>query len=297
MDLDPETDLELVRDLKAPRALLWQCWTDPKHLPHWFVPKPHKVASCEIDLRVGGACNTTFDVDGTLMENKGVYLEVVPGEKLVFTDTYQAGWKPAPDPFMTAIVTFQDLGQGVTRYRAVVRHRTKEAAARHEQMGFHSGWGTVAGQLETYAQELGARQITISRLIKAPPATVLRCWTDPAILPRWFGPDGFTCHTREIDLREGGIWRFDMVGHGQTWANRHRYLVMNQSRIEFLMDADAGGEPMRVEVALTPEAGGTRITQTITFPDAAGCSAAMGYQADAKGLETLAKLAAVAEAL
>lgn len=297
MDLDPETDLELVRDLKAPRALLWQCWTDPKHLPHWFVPKPHKVASCEIDLRPGGACNMTFDVDGTLMENNGVYLEVVPGEKLVFTDTYRAGWKPMPDPFMTAIVTFQDLGGGVTRYRAVARHRSKEAAARHEEMGFSAGWGTVAGQLEAYAQELGARQITISRVIKAPPATVLRCWTDPAILPRWFGPDGFACHTKEIDLREGGLWRFDMVGHGQTWANRHRYLVMNQDRIEFLMDADADGEPMRVEVDLTPEAGGTRLTQTITFPDAAGRTAAMGYQADAKGLETLAKLAAVAEAL
>jgi uncharacterized protein YndB with AHSA1/START domain len=72
---------------------------------------------------------------------------------------------------------------------------------------------------------------------------------------------------------------------------------MNRNRIEFLMDADAEGEPMRVEVTLTPEAGGTRITQTITFPEAAGRTAAMGYGADAKGLETLAKLAAVAESL
>lgn len=297
LDLDPETDLELVRDLKAPRALIWACWTDPAHLPHWFVPKPHKVVSCELDLRPGGACNTTFDVEGNLMENKGVYLEVIPGEKLVFTDTYQAGWKPAPEPFMTAILTFEDLAPGVTRYRAVVRHRSKEAAESHRQMGFHDGWGTVAGQLETYAQDLEARQITISRLIEAPPATVLRCWTDPTILPKWFGPEGFSCETHEIDLCEGGIWRFDMVGHGHTWANRHRYKVMRLDRIEFLMDADAQGEPMRVVVTLQPEPGGTRLTQTITFPDAEGRTAAMGYQADTRGLETLAKLAAVAERL
>ena len=46
------------------------------------------------------------------MENKGVYLEVVPNEKLVFTDAYSAGWKPAPEPFMTAILTFEDIGNG-----------------------------------------------------------------------------------------------------------------------------------------------------------------------------------------
>ncbi len=298
-ELDPELDLEFVRDLRAPRALLWACWTDPKHLPHWFVPKPHKVAACVLDVRPGGACNTTFNIDGTLMENNGVYLEVIPGEKLVFTDTYQAGWKPSPEPFMTAIITFADLEPGVTRYRAVVRHRSKAAAEQHRQMGFEGGWGTVANQLEAYAQELETRQITISRLIGAPPATVLRCWTDPTILPKWFGPEGFSCVTKEIDLREGGLWRFDMVGHGQTWANRHRYQIMRLDRIEFLMDgdADAEGEPMYVDISLTPEAGGTRITKTITMPNAAAKAAAMGYQADEKGLETLGKLAAVAERL
>lgn len=297
VDFDPDLDLELVRDLKAPRALLWACWTDPKHLVHWFVPKPHKVVAVEQDLRPGGVANMTFDIEGTLMENKGVYLEVLPGEKLVFTDTYAAGWKPAPEPFMTAIITLEDREPGVTRYRAVVRHRSKEAAETHKKMGFFDGWGTVAGQLEDYAQSVEARQITISRVIKAPPATVLRCWTDPAILPRWFGPEGFSCITKEIDLREGGLWRFDMVGHGQTWANRHRYSVMREDRIEFLMDGDVEGEPMRVEITLTSEAGGTRLTQTITMPDAAAKAAAMGYQADAKGLETLAKLAALAESL
>ena len=44
--LDPALDLELVRDLKAPKALLWKCWTDPRHLVEWFVPKPNKVVAC-----------------------------------------------------------------------------------------------------------------------------------------------------------------------------------------------------------------------------------------------------------
>lgn len=154
-DLDPDLDLVLVRELAAPRAVIWRCWTEPEHLIQWFVPKPHKVTACYLDVRVGGACNTTFDVEGAVMENKGVYLEVVPGEKLVFTDTYTEGWKPAAEPFMTAIVTFEDLGGGRTRYTAVARHRNAETARQHRDMGFHDGWGTVATQLEAYAQGLG----------------------------------------------------------------------------------------------------------------------------------------------
>lgn len=155
-DLDPDLDLVLVRELAAPRAVIWRCWTEPQHLMQWFVPKPHKVTACHLDVRVGGACNTTFDVEGAVMENKGVYLEVVPGEKLVFTDTYTEGWKPSAEPFMTAIVTFEDLGEGRTRYTAVARHRNAETARQHRDMGFHDGWGTVATQLEAYAQGMGA---------------------------------------------------------------------------------------------------------------------------------------------
>jgi uncharacterized protein YndB with AHSA1/START domain len=156
MELDPDLDLVLTREINAPRDILYMCWTTPAHLVHWFVPKPHKVTGCELDVRVGGACNTTFDVDGNVVENKGVYLEVIPNEKIVFTDTYSVGWKPAAEPFMTAIVTFEDIGAGRTRYTAVARHRTADIARTHKDMGFHDGWGTAATQLEDYAQGLMA---------------------------------------------------------------------------------------------------------------------------------------------
>lgn len=154
MVLDPGTDLILTREIAAPRALIYACWTTPEHLVHWFVPKPNRVTACELDVRPGGRCNTTFEVEGILHENHGVYLEVIPNEKLVFTDTYTEGWKPAAEPFMTAILTFEDAGKGRTRYTAVARHRTKDAADTHRQMGFYDGWGTVADQLEAYAQGL-----------------------------------------------------------------------------------------------------------------------------------------------
>jgi len=153
-ELDPDTDLSFTRTLAAPRRLIWECWTDPKHIPHFFVPAPHKVTAVDIDLRAGGRFNTTFDVDGNTMDNKGVYLEVAPFEKLVFTDAYTEGWKPAPEPFMTAILLLADAPDGGTTYTAIARHRTPDTRKAHEDMGFFDGWGTVATQLEAYAKGL-----------------------------------------------------------------------------------------------------------------------------------------------
>ncbi|ABD55330.1 SRPBCC family protein [Jannaschia sp. CCS1] len=155
MKLDPETDLTFTRTLQAPRALLWECWTTPDHIKHFFVPKPHSIDDCEIDLRVGGRFNTVMSVDGHQMVNEGVYLEVEHEKRLIFTDTYSEGWKPAADPFMTAIIEFEDDGNGGTTYTATARHRSVDARKSHEDMGFLDGWGTVATQLEDYANSLG----------------------------------------------------------------------------------------------------------------------------------------------
>lgn len=141
------------------------------------------------------------------------------------------------------------------------------------------------------------KQIVLTRLIPAPAAAIWRCWTDPAILPDWFGPEGHSCVTKDIDLREGGQWCFDMIGpDGTVWVNRHRYtLSVPQERLEFLMDdGDDAVEPIRVVVVLSPEAGGTRITQTMTFPTVEMCQGALGFGADRLGQTTLAKLEAAA---
>lgn len=153
-NLDPTTDLSFTRTLAVPRQLVWECWTEPKHIPHFFVPKPNKVTAVDIDLRVGGRFNTQFDVEGNVMDNHGVYLEIIPGQKLVFTDTYTEGWKPAPEPFMTAILLLADTADGGTSYTAIARHRNPDSRKMHADMGFFDGWGTVVTQLEAYAQGL-----------------------------------------------------------------------------------------------------------------------------------------------
>jgi uncharacterized protein YndB with AHSA1/START domain len=92
--------------------------------------------------------------EGQEIPNRGVYLDVVPNERLVFTDAYSAPWVPSEKPFMTAILTFEDAGDGKTLYTARVRHWTAEDCAAHVQMGFHEGWGVATDQLGALARRL-----------------------------------------------------------------------------------------------------------------------------------------------
>ncbi len=150
-------DLVLTRLIDAPAATLYRCWTDPELMKQWFVPKPWTIARVELDLRPGGGSLVVMrDPDGKEYPNAGVYLEVVPERKLVFTDAYTAGWVPAEKPFMTAIVTFEPEGEGgrQTRYTAIARHWTEDTRKQHEAMGFHTGWGICADQLAALAATL-----------------------------------------------------------------------------------------------------------------------------------------------
>jgi len=76
----------------------------------------------------------------------GCYLAVDDGRQLVFTNSLVSGWRPAEQPFMTAIITLADHAEG-TEYTAYVMHKSPADRDLHEEMGFFDGWGTVADQL------------------------------------------------------------------------------------------------------------------------------------------------------
>jgi uncharacterized protein YndB with AHSA1/START domain len=152
---DPKRDLVLEREIEVPRELVWEVWTKPEHLPHWFVPAPWSLAECEIDLRPGGRFRTVMrSPEGELHPGDGCFLEVVPLERLVFTDALAPGFRPAENPFFTAILTLEALGARRTRYVATAMHRDEAGRARHEDMGFHTGWGAALDQLVAYTKKL-----------------------------------------------------------------------------------------------------------------------------------------------
>ncbi len=151
----PTSDRELVltRILNAPREKVYAAWTTPALMQQWFAPKPWTTPRVELDLRPGGASLIVMrDPQGNEFPNRGVYLEVVKNERLVFTDAFTTAWEPSEKPFMTGVLTFEDAGNGTTRYTARVRHWSVADRDAHEKMGFHQGWGQCATQLEAVAQ-------------------------------------------------------------------------------------------------------------------------------------------------
>ena len=118
---EESNELVLDRLLDAPRDKVFRCWTDPELIKQWFAPKPHTTPIAKLDLRVGGANMIVMkSPEGQEMPNRGTYLEIVPNEKLVFTDAYTGDWQPSGKPFMTVVLTFEDEG-GKTRYVGTVR--------------------------------------------------------------------------------------------------------------------------------------------------------------------------------
>jgi uncharacterized protein YndB with AHSA1/START domain len=142
-----DRELMLTRLIPAPRHKLWRAWTEPALICQWFTPAPWSTVAAEVDLRPGGASVVTMrSPEGQEFPNRGIYLEVVPNERLVFTDAYTRAWEPSDKPFMTGILTFEDEGGG-TRYTARVRHWSVADREAHEKMGFHEGWGKATDQL------------------------------------------------------------------------------------------------------------------------------------------------------
>ncbi len=142
-----DRDLVLTRIIDATPDKVYRAWTEPELLKQWFAPKPWETSSAELDVRPGGASVVVMrSPEGVEFPNPGVYLEVIENQKLVVTDAYTRAWEPSEKPFMTLILTFEDLG-GKTRYTARVRHWTGADCETHEQMGFHEGWGRCTDQL------------------------------------------------------------------------------------------------------------------------------------------------------
>ena len=145
------------------------------------------------------------------------------------------------------------------------------------------------------------REIVLSRVIDAPRDLVFSAWSDPRHLPQWFGPKGFRIETKEIDVREGGCWRFDMIGpDGTVYPNRMRFRRIEKPRlIEADHGTDADEDPGMFRFTITFDAHGdkTVLTMRQLHPTVIQRETVIGFGAVELGYQTLEKLAAYAMAL
>lgn len=146
-------DLIITRQIAASPEAIWDALTEADKLKQWFVPKPWRITRAAVEPWPGGRFITDMQgPDGEAEEcvgdssAGGCVLEADAPRRFAWTDALSGGYRPNAQPFMTAIITLEPLDGG-TVYTARVLHRTPEDRARHEEMGFAEGWGTIIEQL------------------------------------------------------------------------------------------------------------------------------------------------------
>ena len=146
------------------------------------------------------------------------------------------------------------------------------------------------------------REIVLSRVISAHRDVVFSAWTDAKHLPNWFGPAGFEIETKEIDIRVGGLWRFDMIApNGRRYTNRMQFRrIEPPTLIEIDHGTDVTDDPGRFRTTITFDEqsdGKTVITLRQLHPTKAQRDAGIGFGAVEYGYQTLEKLARHVESL
>ena len=238
-------EITLTRIIDAPRELVFRMWTDPAHLAKWWGPRDFTNPVCEIDARPGGAIRIVMRApDGTDYPMAGTFREIVVPERLVFTNcALDRDGKILLDG-LTA-VTFAKQGEKTkltvqTRATALVH-----AAARYLE-GMQAGWEQTLDGLEQHTEATAARELTVTRMLDAPRELVFRLWTDPEHAAQWWGPQGFTTISCEMDVRPGGAYRACMRSPEGTRHCRcgiYREIVVPERLVFTFAWEDAQGNP------------------------------------------------------
>ncbi len=212
------------RVFDAPRELVFDAWTDPKHLSQWWGPNGFTTTTKGFDMRAGGVWRFVMHgPDGRDYQNRVTYEEVVRPERIVYS--HGGGDDVEPVTFKV-VVTFEDLG-GKTRL--TMKGTFPSAAERARVIG---EYGADKGMVQTLSRlgqyvEAQLRKespmnaqpqtaqlqdkepvFTIARVFDAPRDLVWAAWTDPKHLMHWWGPKGFTVVKCDMDLREGGLFHY-----------------------------------------------------------------------------------------
>ncbi|RCS21740.1 ATPase [Phyllobacterium salinisoli] len=277
--------LTFERDVAAPLSVLWQAWTVPAARAVWSAPTPSvTVEFLEADTRVGGREVSLCKVKGQPdIRCENGWLELQTAARSVNYEVVSSRGVTQSAALVTADFSGED-----ERSRLVVTVQLSSLAGEMEA-GYRRGFGAGLDNLAAVAE----RTMVLQRVIRAPRTMVWSAWMNPETLPQWWGPDGFSCRTKRIDLQTGGEWVFDMIApDGTVFPNHHLYYeVRPEERIGYTLHSGENGPKHADAWALFEDQdGATKVTLGMVFSTAAEFQEAKGFGALELGLQTLGKL-------
>ena len=225
----------------APRELVWKAWTEPDRIKLWWGPAGWSAPSIDIDLRVGGKYLYAMRApDGLEMWTTGVFREIEPMKRIVYTDSFadehgnvinptEAGASADFPLELLDIVTFEQIGghtkvtmcaNGMPASEAeLARQGTEQMLEKLAAAVARSAAPAPSPDATVFTLEPGKAEIVISRFLHAPRERVFEILTDPALVPKWWGPGWLTTRVVSMEVRPGGVW--DFIQHdveGNVWC-------------------------------------------------------------------------------
>jgi uncharacterized protein YndB with AHSA1/START domain len=145
---EPAFELVVTRVIAAPRERVFEAWSEPARLTRWFAPLPYTLPLCEMDFRPGGRFRMAMrSPAGEDHEFSGVYREIVPPSKLVWTGEFASG----PVDQVRTEITFEEEG---TKTKLSVRQTFSVLTPETEPhtKGAKQGWTATLDQLQALAE-------------------------------------------------------------------------------------------------------------------------------------------------
>jgi uncharacterized protein YndB with AHSA1/START domain len=145
-----DREIAMTRVFDAPRRLVFEAWTNPEHLPNWMLGPPGwTMPVCEMDLRPGGAWHYVWrKSDGSEMEMRGQYREIVPPERLVSTESWGGDW---PETINTVTLTEEN---GKTTMTLTILYPSQEARDAVLKTGMKEGVSLSFDRLAEYLRTI-----------------------------------------------------------------------------------------------------------------------------------------------
>ena len=148
MSTEDNKTVTINRTFDAPIALVWEAWTNPEHLAHWWGPKGMAIDIVEHNFSTGGHWKYSMPMpDGNLFISEGTYSEITPKTKIVTS----ADFKPMTEGVILEVILV-DKGEQ-TEFTFNVIHATEEYKLQQEKMGIYNGWGSAFDRLTSHLTE------------------------------------------------------------------------------------------------------------------------------------------------
>lgn len=188
----------ITRLIKAPRELVWEMWTNPEHIKHWWGPNGFTNTIFKMDVKPGGEWDFIMHgPDGTNYRNTHVFQELVKNERLVLTHVSAPKFRMEVwfiQHEENTMLTIRSVFQSAEQLKEVIRVFKADVGLKQN-----------VDKLEQYVTTVPAeKELVIMRQLNAPRELVFKAWSEPERFAQWWGPKGMDVEVRKGEMKPGG---------------------------------------------------------------------------------------------